>query len=90
MSNATRGMDFGFLEVFSLLHFWFCGSCGCLSSKTMLVPMPAFDQAETTFQCVEEVDMARSRRGCWRLLLVVNAGILRKAAARSACVTNAM
>ncbi len=28
---------------------------GLLSSRTMLVPMPAFDHAETVLQCVDDI-----------------------------------
>ncbi len=86
MSNATRGIDLFFLDVWSLLCFCCCcfgGSSGCLSSKTTLVPMPALDQTERISQWVEEVDIDRLRRADWGRLRV----ILRKAAARSACKT---
>jgi hypothetical protein len=36
-------------------------SVGLLSSRTMLVPTPAIDHAETAFQCVDDIIIVRGR-----------------------------
>lgn len=49
ISNAILGI---FLMDTSTLH---AVEGGTRSSNTMFVPMPAFDQAEWTFQCVDDI-----------------------------------